>query len=101
MKLTDVDALRDSFDVAYKCEDCKRDPRYCGTDLFDNCVFTARMICDELDDAPIIEAIPIEWLLKKREEYAKREFGKLTVLAVDRVLWRWYEEKEKENENAD
>lgn len=96
MKLIDVDKFRADNKFAEKCVHCERDCRRC-----DRQMYSANDICWWIDDAPIVDAIPIEWLEKRMQETAEAtEQGKdecdlnnaiFTVL----VEWeRWKKEHE-------
>lgn len=67
-KLVNINSLRDRFNVAERCEDCGRDGRYCDGGLYGYEGYTARDICEILDDEPEVKAIPIEWLKQKYKE---------------------------------
>lgn len=92
MRLIDVDTLRKQWNVSEKCEDCKQDARYCGGDLYGSELYSLRDICESIDDVPIIEAIPIEWL---------QNVHKNSILTRDDIEFRdWLIEKwKKEQEN--
>ena len=65
-KLTDINALRKDFKVAERCFNCPQKIENCLVDK----VFTHRDVCEILDKAPIIKAIPIDWLTKRINETA-------------------------------
>lgn len=48
----------------------------------------------EVDVAPTIDAIPVEWLKKRREQLRQKEYGGLGVAAITKVLMYWHEEQE-------
>ena len=50
MRLIDVDALREEYALAERCEDC---PRYGKRDCVSSC-YSARDFCAWLNDAPIV-----------------------------------------------
>ena len=92
MRIIDADALMETLQRL--ADEAKRNSEYRKMQG----LYYAK---DEVREAPTVEAIPIEWLLNKKEEYKKMEYGKLTDQAITRVLWRWEEDKENENDNAD
>ena len=57
MKLIDLDAFRTENMMAEDCSKCERNRHECG--MLET--YTVNF-CEMLDDAPIIDAIPIDWL---------------------------------------
>lgn len=51
---------------------------------------------NEIDDIPIIEAIPIDFLIKTQEEYCKR-YGEVYKAVVLNLLEDWRKENETNN----
>lgn len=47
-----------------------------------------------VEDAPTIDAIPVEWLEKKRKEALQEGMRPDEVDAVEMVLWMWQKEQE-------
>lgn len=101
-RLVDLDYIRDRFNVAERCNDCGRDARYCNGGLYGHEDYTARDICGVLDDTPIIEAIPIEWLKQKYAENdpngGNEEFDRYLWDSICYVLTAWKEEREDVND---
>ena len=96
MRLVDIDALRDRFSVAEICEDCKRDGRYCDTEIY-----SARDICGVLDDEPVVKAITLDWLNQKYDENdpdgSNEDYDWYLRESISYVLTVWKEDQE-ENE---
>lgn len=93
-KLVNINSLRGRFNVAERCEDCGRDGRYCDGGLYGYEGYTARDICEILDDEPEVKAIPIEWLKKKLEQKKQQQYGQFGVAAISKVLMYWEKEYE-------
>ncbi len=55
MRLTDIDAFRKDLGLAERCEECERDARDCQYDQ----IYTRMDFCGWLDDAEIIDAVPV------------------------------------------
>lgn len=55
MRLIDIDAFRKDLGLAERCEDCERDARGCQYDQ----IYTRMDFCGWLDDAEIIDAVPV------------------------------------------
>lgn len=55
MRLIDIDAFRKDWGLAERCEDCERDARECQYDQ----IYTHMDFCGWLDDAEIIDAVPV------------------------------------------
>lgn len=95
MRLIDADALREQWNVSERCEDCKQDARYCDGNLYGSTLYSLRDICGSIDDAPIIDAIPVEWL---------REKMKIPTMTCanpfDYVFCEWMNEQEAQDEKA-
>ena len=101
MRLIDVDALLSKNCIALKgpndgeydsCSECLGEPYgYCCME----------MKGDEIYNAPTIDAIPVEWLIKRREQLRQKEYGDLGVAAITKVLKYWYEEQESEDSALD
>lgn len=91
MRLVDIDYLRKSFTVAERCEDCGRDARDCDGGLYGYEGYTARDICEILDNAPVVEAILIEWLRKVMLNDVNDE---ISSEAASRIIELWQKEQE-------
>ena len=102
-RLVDVESLRERFSVAACCDDCVRDARYCDGDLYGYEGYTARDICEILDDELSVEAIPVEWLNQKHAENDpnthEEDYDYYLWNAIEYILTLWREEQEVE-ENA-
>lgn len=48
----------------------------------------------DIDNAPTIAAIPVEWLQRKRKEALQEGMRPDEVEAVEMVLWMWQKEQE-------
>ena len=61
MRVIDIDAFRKGYRMNEHCEDCERNARECQYNDFSMMDF-----CGWLDDAPIVDAVPLdklcEWL---------------------------------------
>lgn len=55
MRLIDINAFRKDLGLAERCEDCERDARECQYDQ----IYTRMDFCGWLDDAEIIDAVPV------------------------------------------
>lgn len=91
MRLIDADALRKRWNVSEKCEDCKQDARYCDGNLYGSELYSLRDICGSIDDAPVIAAIPVEWL-RNLCTIAKMEID--DEMFIDWLIRTWREEQE-------
>lgn len=105
MKLVDIDYLRKYFTVAERCEDCGRDPRYCDGGLYGYEGYTARDVCEILDDAPVVEAIPIEWMNQKYADNDpnthEEDYDYYLWDAIAYILTLWKGEHGENEENTD
>ena len=54
-RLIDIDVFRAEHMLAEQCEECKRDDKW----HCDEQMYSAHDICGWLDDAPIIDAVPV------------------------------------------
>ena len=68
MRLIDVDELRADYGMAEDCKDCKTGYRSCQY----NNTYTKMNFCGWLDDAPTVDAIPINWIMTQVEERVER-----------------------------
>ena len=81
MRLIDADKLLDDFQIWPICDDCAQ--------LEDTkCELSGRYICLAIQNAPTVEAIPLEWLTKRMGE----ELEKAVLIggehnALSRSLW--------------
>ena len=100
MRLIDIDEFRTNNKFAEKCVDCKRDSKW----ECDRQMYSARDICGCLDDAPIVDAIPVDWMLKRMNETASGEGMNIELnnaLFMVGVEWeRWKKEQSKEDGDA-
>ena len=55
MRLIDIDAFRKDLGLAERCKECERDARACQYDQ----IYTRMDFCGWLDDAEIIDAVPV------------------------------------------
>ena len=69
MRLIDIDAFRKDWGLAERCEDCKRDARECQYDQ----IYTRMDFCGWLDDAEIIDAVPVVRCKDCRYNYGNAE----------------------------
>ena len=81
MRLVDADALMEYIENEFD--------GVCVYDVSGN--EAAREFCDMVDIAPTIDAIPVEWLRKKREVAIWQFAG-----AIDWLLSEWQKEQETE-----
>ena len=75
MRLIDIDAFRKDWGLAERCEDCERGARECQYDQ----IYTRMDFCGWLDDAEIIDAVPVVRCDKCRHHY---ERGRDIVCAI-------------------
>ena len=93
MRLIDIDAFRKEHRMNEHCEDCERNARECQYNDFSMMDF-----CGWLDDAPTVDAVPLDKLCEWLDEY-------MTAPGVDvyevpknhqknRIAWKtWLAEK--------
>jgi len=81
-RLIDADALKSALAHAAK-DYCNRNGPMRAID-FESLI----------DKATTIDAIPVEWLKKRREQLRQKEYGGLGVAAITKVLMYWHEEQE-------
>lgn len=101
MRLVDLDAIRERFNVAEYCSDCKRK----NFDCYKEQGYSPRRICEDLDDVPVIDAIPIDWLNQKyaendpntHEEDYDYYLWNAIWNAIAYILTLWEEEQEDNN----
>ena len=94
MRLIDLDAFREEYDLREHCEDCgRRNKKAC-----DYPSYSARDFCGWLDDAPVIEAVPVHdisvWLAAYAappkyalDEIAGTDPGR--IVTVDTLVKAW------------
>lgn len=99
MKLIDLDAFREDYQLKEHCEGCER----YGKKDCDYPSYSARDFCGWLDDAPIVETIPIGplavWLAGYHvspPEYALKETGAInpidqlgTIFTPNQIATAW------------
>lgn len=72
MKLIDLDAFREEYDLLEHCEDCgRRNKKAC-----DYPSYSARDFCGWLDDVPTVDAAPVvhgEWIGEDGEHVPLRD----------------------------
>ena len=93
MRLIDADALRYYWRISEPCEhchwnriDCSKPPYYSLLD-----------ICNAIDEMPIIDAIPVEWLGDKELDY-RTTGDKMFSDAFAVVIGEWQKEQEEVSE---
>jgi len=64
MRLIDIDAFRKEHRMKEHCEDCERNARECQYNDFSMMDF-----CGWLDDAPTVDAVPLDKLCEWLSEY--------------------------------
>ena len=98
-RLIDLDAFRADYELREHCEECGRH----GKKDCDYASYSARDFCGWLDDAPVVDAIPIDplavWLAGYHvspPEYALKETGVLdlidqasTVFSPNQIATAW------------
>lgn len=103
MRLIDLDAFREEYDLREHCEDCRRrNKKEC-----DYPSYSARDFCGWLDDVPTIDAVPLkplcEWLAERYEPpYALIDIDKLKIpidFRQQKEIWmaaltKWMEEQD-------
>ena len=96
MRLIDADALRADYGMAEDCKNCKTGYRSCEYDR----IYSKMDFCGWLDDAPTVNAIPVEWI-KKQIEWLKsldNTFSSLTVNNIQVMLNSWEREQHGETD---
>lgn len=95
MKLIDADTLKICLQDHYGVieQDCSISEKFA-----DGAISGIDAAMFEVDAAPIVDAIPVEWLKKRREQLRQKEYGGLGVAAIIKVLKYWYEEQEAHDE---
>lgn len=98
-RLIDADALRDTLGItgtADTCKGCKYNDRIgfaCNT--YDAPSFA--YVCEAIDDAPTVEAIPIEYIRERMNgfyDHGYNEFGS----ALEALIMDWEEENGTDNQ---
>ena len=69
MRLIDIDAFRKDLGLAERCEDCERGARECQYDQ----IYTRMDFCGWLDDAEIIDAVPVVRCVDCKYNYGNAE----------------------------
>jgi len=90
MRLIDLDAFREEYDLREHCEDCgRRNKKSC-----DYPSYSARDFCGWLDDAPTVDAVPLDKLCDWLAENASLPVGEymISAMAWRRKLKKWMEE---------
>lgn len=96
MRLIDADALRADYGMAEDCKNCKTGYRSCEYDR----IYSKMDFCGWLDDAPTVNAIPVEWI-KKQIEWLKsldNTFSSLTANNIQVMLNSWEREQHGETD---
>jgi len=90
MRLINVDALKEDYHMADDCKDCKTSVRDCEYDH----VYTKMDFCGWLDDAPSVDAVPVEWIEEeiKRLREMDNDFAGLTANIINTMLKRYKKE---------
>lgn len=74
MRLIDADALKSDHNMGDECNKCKTKWRECQYDY----IYSKMDFCTWIDDAPTIDAVPIDYImqradvLKETDEYGAR-----------------------------
>lgn len=88
MRIIDADALERQIQEAY-CAECENyNGIRCRACSIDDALI-------QVDAAPTIAAIPVEWLESKRKEALHEGMRPDEVEAVEMVLWMWQKEQEE------
>ena len=96
MRLIDADVLKADYGMADDCKDCKTGYRSCEYDR----IYSKMDFCGWLDDAPTVDAIPVEWI-KKQIEWLKsldNTFSSLTANNIQAMLNSWEREQHGETD---
>lgn len=96
MRLIDADVLKADYGMADDCKNCKTGWRSCQGDN----TYTKMNFCGWLDDAPTVNAIPVEWI-KKQIEWLKsldNTFSSLTANNIQVMLNSWEREQHGETD---
>lgn len=91
MKLIDADALKICMKDHYGVieQDCS-----ISEEFADGAMSGIDAAMFEVDVAPTIDAIPVEWLKKKLEQKKQQQYGQLGVASIKKVLMYWEKEQE-------
>ena len=92
MALIDTNALREYYKINEHCEECHWNSRDCSKPPY----YSLRDICEAIDEIPIIDAIPVEWL--KEHDSKGNEYGRRYITVVD-ALSMWQKEQEAQDGN--
>ena len=82
MRLIDADKLLDDFQIWPICDDCAQ--------LEDTeCELSGMYICKAIQNAPTVDAIPVEWLKRRMEKGLDERFlkGDMEEALIARSCW--------------
>ena len=88
LKLIDADELRKYWKISKECAECHWNNRDCSMPPY----YPLRDICEAIDEMPVIDAIPVEWLLSHIGEFDWREEA-----VIHDFIWKWEKEQEENN----
>ena len=87
-RLIDADALREHWHISEKCEECHWNNRDCSKPPY----YSLHDICEEIDEVPTIDAIPMWWITEKFLDVLNKD--KELSKAVWLVRKAWQKEQE-------
>lgn len=80
MKLIDADALRDYWHISELCESCHWNNIDCSKPPY----YPLLDICKAIDEIPVVDAIPVEWMKEHRGNH-----GSLMDVCIGVLLMEW------------
>lgn len=83
MALIDNNALREYYKMNERCEECHWNNRDCSKPPY----YSLLDICKAIDEVPIVDAIPVEWLRKWPKSLREGAY-------VRDILTDWQKEQE-------
>ena len=89
MALINANALREYYKINEHCEECHWNNRDCNKPPY----YSTYDICMAIDEVPIIDAIPVEWL-EDKELYYRTTGDKMFSDAFAVVIGEWQKEHE-------
>ena len=91
MKLIDADELRKYWKITKECIECHWNNRDCSRPPY----YSLHDICEAIDEIPVIDAIPVEWLEKQMKLSHENSAIHQT---IDTVIGLWDMEQEANHE---
>lgn len=90
-RLIDADVLREYWHISEKCEECHWNNRDCSKPPY----YSLHDICEAIDEAPTIDAIPVEWLWAAQDKMLESpRFNFEQCAVVGQLIRAWQKEQE-------